>query len=141
MSDVGEIVSTGKSPFPAAAPPPSGALAIREASDIADELLCMDAIEVGRCMRQATIVLFRALCEGVQRGVQQAELQSKGGAMPAALADAAGGVMTSLTHFMESGMPRALFPYAARLGVLCVRGKMEPALHTVASTLGMQEAT
>jgi hypothetical protein len=100
----------------------------------------MDAIEVGKCMRQAAIVLFRALCEGVQRGVQQAELQSKG-ATPTVLADGGEDIMACLTHFMESGMPRALAQYSAKLGVLCVRSKMEPSLHAVASTLGMQEAT
>ena len=33
-----------------------------EVTGLVEEMLCMDAIEVGRSMRQATILMFRSLC-------------------------------------------------------------------------------
>lgn len=88
-------------------------------------------------MRQATMLLFHALCDGVDRGVKQAAQQNSG-QLPEVLSTEAEAIMQSLTYVMEYKLTRATLGYTARLGVLCVRGKLEPALFNVAEALGVE---
>ena len=131
------MVATGRSTFPPDGCPKSGDVLLSEVTFVVEELLGMDAIEVGRSMRQATIVMFRALCDGADSGIKQAAQQNRGN-LPRVLVEGGEGIMASLSHVMEYRLTRATAGYAQRLGVLCVRGKMEPALHAVASALGME---
>lgn len=137
MRDVADTVSTGRCTFVPNEAPPCGRVLVTEVCALVDELLCMDAIEVGRSMRQATTLLFRALCDGVDRGVKQAAQQNRG-QLPAVLTREAESVMQCLTFVMEQKLTRSTLVYTARLGVLCVRGKLEPALFNVAEALGVE---
>ena len=137
MRDVADMVATQRSTFPPEGCPKCGEMLLSEVTHVVDELLAMDAVEVGRSMRQATIVMFRAMCDGVDSGVKQAAQQNKG-FLPKILVDEAESIMRSLSYVMEYRLTRATVGYTARLGVLCVRGKMEPALHNVASALGCE---
>ena len=137
MRDVADMVSSQRCTFPVDGCPKSGDSLLSEVNFVVDELLGMDAIEVGRSMRQATIMMFRALCDGVDSGIKQAAQQNKG-YLPKVLVENAESIMGCLSHVMEYKLTRATVAYTSRLGVLCVRGKMEPALHTVASALGVE---
>jgi hypothetical protein len=137
MRDVSDAVATGQSEFRPQECPPSGLVLLAEVTSLVDELLCMDAIEVGRSMRQATMLLFRALCDGVDRGVKQAAQQNNG-QLPEVLSREAETIMQSLTYVMEYKLTHVTLGYTTRLGVLCVRGKLEPALFNVAEALGVE---
>jgi hypothetical protein len=137
IRDVADMVASQRPTFPPDGSPKCGDLLVKEVTFVVDELLCMDAIEVGRSMRQATIMLFRALCNGVDSGIKQAAQQNKG-YLPKILVNDSEAIMRSLSHVMEYKLTRATVAYTTRLGVLCVRGKMEPALHNVASALGVE---
>lgn len=137
MRDVADTVATARCTFPAEACAKCGDALISEVTTLVDEMLCMDAIEVGRSMRQATILLFRALCDGVDAGIKQAAQQNRG-VLPRVLVTEGAQIMQNLSHVMEYRLTRATIGYTAKLGVLCVRGKMEPALHNVAAALGVE---
>jgi hypothetical protein len=137
MRDVADMVATGHCTFPADSSPKCGDALISEVTVLVDEVLGMDAIEVGRSMRHGTIMMFRALCDGVDTGIKQAAQQNHA-ILPRVLVANGESIMSSLSHVMEYKLTRATATYAARLGVLCVRGKMEPALHNVAAALGVE---
>lgn len=101
------------------------------------EVLCMDAIEVGRSMRNATISMFRSFCDGVERGIQQAAHQNKG-VVPQVLVAHGENIMMCLSFVMENALTKATASSAQKLGILCVSRKMEPALHTIADALGVE---
>jgi hypothetical protein len=97
----------------------------------------MDAIEVGKSMRMATITMFNAFCDGIGRGIQQATQQNRS-TLPQILVSNGENIMMSLSYVMETSLPKATASCAQKLGVLCVTRKMEPALHNVASALGVE---
>lgn len=137
MRDVADTVSTRRCSFPPSKLPPSGTVLVSEISFLVQEVLCMDAIEVGRSMRNATISMFRSFCDGVERGIQQASHQHKG-VVPQVLVAHGENIMMCLSYVMETALPKATSSSAQKLGVLCVSRKMEPALHTIADALGVE---
>lgn len=137
MRDVVDTVSTRRCAFPPAKLPHSGTVLMSEIAFLVQEVLCMDAIEVGRSMRNATISMFHAFCDGVERGIQQASHQNKG-VVPQVLVAHGENIMICLSFVMEIALPKATANSAQKLGVLCVSRKMEPALHTIADALGVE---
>jgi hypothetical protein len=137
MRDVSDMVSMRRSTFPAGGSPPCGNVLVSEITSLVEEMLCMDAIEVGKSMRNATESLFRSMCEGVERGVQHA-IQQNRGALPQIIISNGEGIMMGLSYVMETLLPKATAGFASKLGVLCVSRKLEPALHNVAHALGVE---
>lgn len=137
MGDIAEMVTTRRCPFKGTAAPPSGGVLVSEVTFMVQELQCMDAIEVGKSMRNATISMFKSFCEGVERGIQQAAQQTRGG-LPQILVSNGENIMMSLSYVMETSLPKATASCTQKLGVMCVSRKMEPELHKVASALGVE---
>jgi hypothetical protein len=119
MGDIADIVSTRRCPFNATSAPPSGGVLVSEVTDLVQELLCMDAIEVGKSMRMATITMFNAFCDGIGRGIQQATQQNRS-TLPQILVSNGENIMMSLSYVMETSLPKATASCAQKLGVLLV---------------------
>jgi hypothetical protein len=137
VGDIAEMVTTRRCPFKSNAAPPSGAVLLSEVKFMVEELQCMDAIEVGKSMRSATIAMFKSFCEGVERGIQQAAQHARGG-LPQVLVSNGENIMMSLSFVLETSLPKVTASCAQKFGVLCVSRKMEPELHKVAKALGVE---
>ena len=134
--DIVGIVSTGECSVNSTKPLPCTKVVAREARSILDQLLSLEAIELGECVHNAVSTIFAALCEGLKTAINRS--RSPAGRLPKVLETYATDIMESLAVVIEVKLPKHLSSSEHKLGKVCAVGKMEAKLGMVADALDLE---